>query len=284
MLRILVLGCSGLIGYNLCRWWGVRSDVEVHGVCRRLDEASKYLKTIGVNVLCVGSVHELRHKQIENYDYVVNCIGITKHDRRSGQLDDLYNANVGIPVCLSQVCESLNTTFVQISTDCVFDGLVGSYTTYDAPNATDDYGKSKAFAERLLVKDSLVVRTSTVGFHPTRREGLFDWFANTSSQDVKGFQGAIYSGLPTTEFADRLLAFLTANEVKRGLFNLSGPKITKYELLRLLNDFGNFGKQINIDTEVKIDRSLVCSVELRSNVSRNWAEMVERECVLNGYV
>ena len=261
-------------------------NTRVTGYARTNEECCRLLANLGVEINNHSSVYQAVPEMIAggDFDCVVNCIGITKHDRASSDLEALYGANLALPIFLAKLCENRSTLFVQISTDCVFSGHQGGYTDHCAPDATDDYGLSKALAESSLKRDSVVIRTSTVGFHPYRREGLFDWFVTNESDHCYGFTNAIYSGLTTTFFAADLFNFMATNTLDRGLVNMAGPRINKYELLKILNIEGGFNKTILQRQDPVIDRSLERSVSLTTFEGVGWTEMIKRELKENGYI
>lgn len=285
-MKILVLGCSGLIGYNLCRWWVKNPDIILAGYSRTNEACCIELASLGVDIHNHVCPFRAGSEMItgEGFDYVINCIGITKHDKSSSDLELLYGANVALPIFLAKLCKDEGTSFIQISTDCVFSGRRGGYTDLCIPDAPDDYGLSKALAESSLSTVSYVVRTSTVGFHPYRREGLFDWFVTNESNSCDGFVNAVYSGLPTTSFADDLLNFMMINTGECRVLNMSGPTINKYELLHLLNIEGNFKRTIVKKSVPMIDRSLQRSPTLHPLGGGSWEEMIRRELKSNGYI
>lgn len=71
-----------------------------------------------------------------------------------------------------------------------------------------------------------------------------------------GYRKAIFSGLPTLEFAKVVRDFVIPNTSLKGLYHVGGDPIDKDSLLRLISKV--YGKQIEIeaDDSVVIDRSL----------------------------
>ena len=51
------------------------------------------------------------------------------------------------------------------------------------------------------------------------------------SEEVNGFENAIFSGLPTVEMAHIIEKFVIPNSNLQGLFHVSASPISKYDLL-----------------------------------------------------
>ena len=72
-----------------------------------------------------------------------------------------------------------------------------------------------------------------------------------------GFKNAYFSGLTSLELAKIIYKFVLKKQlIKRGLYNLSGPKINKFELLNIIKNI--YKKNIDIleENQFRIDRSL----------------------------
>lgn len=187
-------------------------------------------------------------------DVVVNCVGLTKH--HSEAEDPLLSIplNALLPHRLADLCAATGSRLVHVSTDCVFSGTRGGYLEDDAPDAVDVYGKSKHLGE---VDDAhaITLRTSTIGHELQSAYGLLEWFLSQQGS-CKGFNRAIFSGLPNTEFARVVRDVVIPRPELHGLYHVGADPIGKYELLKLIARV--YGKQIDIvrDDEFSIDRSL----------------------------
>jgi dTDP-4-dehydrorhamnose reductase len=84
---------------------------------------------------------------------------------------------------------------------------------------------------------------------------LLEWFLSQQGS-CKGFNRAIFSGLPNTEFARVVRDVVIPRPELHGLYHVGAAPIGKYELLKLIAEV--YGKQIEIvcDDEFMIDRSL----------------------------
>jgi dTDP-4-dehydrorhamnose reductase len=254
--KVLVLGANGMIGHVMFRVLSEHKDWIVFGTerTRTASQAgsatpSKNLLT-GIDLTCVDTLTKLFGHVAP--DVVVNCAGLTKHLADSGDPLKALPINALLPHRLADLCLLLNARLIHVSTDCVFSGEKGNYSETDRPDAIDVYGKSKELGE---VKDrnAITLRTSTIGHELNSHHGLLEWFLLQSS--CKGYSKAIFSGLPSVEFARVVRDVVIPNKALKGLYQVGASPIDKNTLLNMIAN--QYGKQVNIisDDIVQIDRS-----------------------------
>ena len=85
--------------------------------------------------------------------------------------------------------------------------------------------------------------------------GLFNWFMKQNN-DIKGFTGAIWTGVTTLTLAKAMEQ--AVNENLCGVYNLvNNESISKFELTGLFNKhFRNNSLKINEDNKLQLDKSL----------------------------
>ena len=99
------------------------------------------------------------------------------------------------------------------------------------------------------------MRTSIIGHELQTKYSLLNWFLD-QKKFVEGYKNAFFSGLTTLEIAKVLDRFIIPNKNLEGLYHLSGKKISKYDLLNLIKKVYKKDIKININKNVKINRSL----------------------------
>ena len=187
-------------------------------------------------------------------DVVVNCIGLTKHHKEAEDPQMALPLNALLPHRMADLCAVAGARLIHVSTDCVFAGTKGNYGEADAPDAGDVYGKSKHLGE-VDYPHAITLRTSTIGHELQSAYGLLEWFLS-QQESCKGFNRAIFSGLPNTEFARVVRDVVIPRPDLHGLYHVGADPVGKYALLKLIANV--YGKQIDIvrDDEFMIDRSL----------------------------
>ena len=89
----------------------------------------------------------------------VDCVIHTAY--RQGE--DAWSTNVDGSRVVAREARAAGARLVHLSTDIVFDGSRGGYREEDEPRPVNDYGRSKAEAERVVVAEhpeALIARTS----------------------------------------------------------------------------------------------------------------------------
>ena len=193
-MKILILGISGLIGSSVFRELSKEKDLEAYGTIRNYRFKNffelKYQKYI------VSDFDILKSEILENLyekikpNYIINCIGITKHNPEIKNFNKTIKINSILPHKINLFLKNKKTRLIHISTDCVFSGKKGFYTEEDFRDAKDIYGKSKSIGED-LDGDSIILRTSTIGHELFYRGGLLEWFLK-SNIECDGYKKAFF--------------------------------------------------------------------------------------------
>ena len=257
-MKVLVFGASGMIGSAMFRVLSANTGWQVWGSLRSAD-ARRFFTTDQQDKLVAGVDVEKHDALVRMFasvrpDVVVNCIGLTKHHKEAEDPQLALPLNAFLPHRMADLCAVAEARLIHVSTDCVFAGTKGNYTEADAPDAVDVYGKSKHLGE-VDYPHAITLRTSTIGHELQSAYGLLEWFLSQQGS-CKGFNRAIFSGLPNTEFARVVRDVVILRPDLHGLYHVGADPIGKYELLKLIARV--YGKQIDIvrDDEFVIDRSL----------------------------
>jgi len=160
-----------------------------------------------------------------------------------------------LPHRLALLCSSAGARLIHVSTDGVFSGKRGNYTEADHPDAEDHYGRSKALGE-VGEPWALTVRVCPVGRELLSARSVVEWFLAQRGGAVRGYVHARFSGL-TTPVVARILGDIAERHPSiRGIRHLSGPPLSKFNFLRLLNEHFGCGAVIEPDESHQIDRTL----------------------------
>ncbi|SDJ71559.1 MULTISPECIES: dTDP-4-dehydrorhamnose reductase family protein [Bradyrhizobium] len=259
MIKILVVGVSGMLGSTAYRFFASSKGIRVTGTARSLREIEALPRrddaTIigGVDATDIDSV--IGVIGTEKPDVVINCVGVIKQLASSKSSLTSIAINSLFPHRLAQICAASNARLIQISTDCVFAGDKGNYRETDIPDAHDLYGRSKLLGE-VDYPHAITLRTSIIGHELGRAVSLIDWFLSQPGPRVSGYHRAIYSGFPTIELVRIIRDFVIPKPELHGLWHVASAPINKFDLLTLVKEV--YGKTIEIvpDDSLVIDRSL----------------------------
>ena len=259
-MRVLILGGDGMLGHQFFKHFSrLNSPMDVRVTLRQ-----------GVGIYCsyglftsenaFGCVDVRSTDRVEEVfaefrpEVVVNAVGIVKQLPSAKEAIPCIELNALLPHRLSLLCKDIGARLVQLSTDCVFSGQKGNYQESDPSDAEDLYGKTKFLGE-LHDKHCLTLRTSSIGFELGSSKGLLEWFL-AQRGTVKGYRNAIFTGLTSMELARVLESLLIKHTGASGLYQVSGDRINKYDLLHLFRKYLHHEIEIIPDEKFSCDRSL----------------------------
>lgn len=278
-MKVLVFGASGMIGSAMFRVLSEKKEWQVWGTLRA-DSAKRFFSEALIGKL-LANVNVDSHDALVRVfaqvqpDVVINCIGLTKHHREADDPLLAIPLNTLLPHRMADLCAVAGARLVHVSTDCVFAGTKGGYVEGDAPDAGDVYGKSKHLGE-VDYPHAITLRTSTIGHELQNAYGLLEWFLSQQGS-CRGFNRAIFSGLPNTVFAQLVRDVVIPMPELHGLYHVGGQPIGKYELLSCIANV--YGKRIDIirDDDFVIDRSLNSARFCKATgyVSASWPELIQ---------
>lgn len=276
-MKILIFGATGLIGNNLFRFLSKSNDLEVYGTYRSEKLLLFFNELEKRNLLFFdvdnSNIDDL-FKKIKP-DIVLNLIAITKHVKEAANFPKVVQVNSVFPHTLAKVCDEYSSKLIQISTDCVFSGLKGSYLESDQPDDSSMYGKSKALGE-VTYGNHLTIRTSAIGRELDTKYGLVEWFLS-QEKSCFGYSNAIFSGLTARYLGHIIQNYILPFKNLSGLYHISANPINKFDLLCRLGVF--YKKDIDIisDNHIVIDRSLNSNKFKNATgyISPSWEQLID---------
>jgi len=276
-MRVLVLGASGMIGSTMLRVLARNTNWDVIGSVRAATKPESLVDwdakwCCGVDLANPDHLPKLFREV--HPDVVINCAGLTRHLLSGNDPVLALTMNALLPHRLAELSGISCARLIHISTDCVFSGKKGSYCEDDQPDAIDFYGKTKHLGE-VAGPGLLTLRTSTIGHERVTRYGLLEWFL--AQERCKGYRKAIFSGLPTVEFARVVRDLVIPNSSLEGLYHVGAEEIDKDALLRLIAKVYRKRVEIETDDQVVIDRSLDSKrfTAATGYCAPSWPEMIE---------
>ena len=246
-----------MLGHKLVQV--LQNDLDVWATVRRsLDEIERFgifERSQTIESLDVLDTKALRSSiDLTKPDVVVNAIGVVKQ-QYGADPGEMLSLNADLPHTLASMSKDLGFRLITISTDCVFSGSKGSYREIDRPDAIDIYGKSKLKGE-VTDPNCLTLRTSMIGRELDTCHSLVEWMLAHRNKEVRGYVNAIFSGFPTICLAQTIAAVITDHPALTGVYHVSSEAISKYDLLKLINEEYDANIRIIPDNSVRIDRSL----------------------------
>ena len=248
-MKILVLGATGMAGHTIALYFKERGN----NVIAFSREPFLYCDNVIGDIFNTEKIRVLLLE--ENFDVVINCIGILNQDAENNPSKAIY-LNSYLPHFIADTLRNTNTKLIHMSTDCVFAGNSGPYFENSFCDGNTFYDRSKALGE---VNDNknLTFRNSIIG--PDMKQngiGLFNWFMKQNGP-INGYTGAIWTGVTTLTLAKAMEKAIEQSLC--GLYNLvNNESISKYDLLQLFNEnFTGNNLIINKEESFKLDKTLL---------------------------
>ena len=242
-----------MLGSTICR--AIAGTTDLHFTTRGLDNPNKSFGTHhpGFDAYKPDTIHALIH-QLSPKE-IVNCVGLIKQRPEGKDPVACIKINSLLPHLLAQSAKSINARVITFGTDCIFSGRDGNYGDDSVSDAEDIYGKSK-FVGELTEAPGLTIRSSIIGPELGSQLSLFEWFRANKGGTVKGFTGAMYSGLTTLEMGRLVSKLIFEQPELFGRWTVASPTISKFELLEIINNVFKLGIKIIPESDFKCDRSL----------------------------
>ena len=152
-MKILLLGASGQLGFDLCRLFQNNECFDVSPLTRT-----------DLDLMHIARIPEVLHQY--QFDILINCTAYNRVDDAQSHSQLAYAINTYAVEALAKYCAEVRAKFVHVSSDFVFNGEKTSpYTETDLVMPLSVYGTSKLLGELFAQQshnDVLVIRTASL--------------------------------------------------------------------------------------------------------------------------
>lgn len=235
-MKILIIGSHGMAGHIITKYLKKQG----YGISTVARSNADFC----LNIEDITTVKEFLEKIKNDYDYIINCIGLLVKDSID-RPDRAAIINAWFPHAIEHAIEDSKTKLIHLSTDCVFDGKKGNYIETDVHTEMNAYGSSKSFGEINNSKD-VTFRMSIIGTEIKQSgTGLLNWVVNSPNKELQGWENAWWNGITTLQLAKCIDAYI-CNPSIVGIYHVvnNNIKINKYELLKKINQIFKLNKSI----------------------------------------
>jgi dTDP-4-dehydrorhamnose reductase len=228
MRKVLVLGSTGMLGSAVVSLLQAREH--------ELITASRSTG-IKFNAVSLNTQNLLTAAGLQQGDFVVNCVGLTKARIDETSLASralAVRVNTDFPNDLAQAAEKLGVKIIQVATDCVFSGVSGDYGESSSHDPLDVYGKTKSLGE-IPSPAVMHLRCSLIGPEIGRSSLFFEWVRQQPINAlIDGYTNHLWNGLGSFAFAKVVSGIMSEDLFKSGVQHLvPSNRVTKGELVRL---------------------------------------------------
>ena len=259
-MKIIILGSNGLVGNTITKYFFEKGDYQTIAILRDYSKLKLFQKKFHRNFIVIENI--LDYAETEKIfksikpDILINCLGITNKEILSKDiyLEQFITINSLFPHRLQRICSDLGARLIHLSTDCIFSGNKGFYSENDIPDPPDIYGRSKLLGE-LNYENTLTIRKSVIGHELESKKGLLEWFLDQTNF-VQGYKNVIFSGITVLELARLIDTYIIPRSDLKGILNISGESISKFDLLKILAQVYDKSIEIIPNESMKINRTL----------------------------
>ncbi|MFW6130204.1 MAG: dTDP-4-dehydrorhamnose reductase [Atribacterota bacterium] len=238
--NILIIGGSGLLGNKL------RITLEKNGYKvfstyykNKIDEVNNFFlditdrKDVDYNL------------KKSNPDIIVHTAAYTNVDECEKNKDIAFKINVEGTKNLVDFAKRIDSKFVYISTDYVFDGMKGNYAEDDETNPVNYYGWTKLKGEQIISKgidDFIIARTSVI--YGVNKNNFALWIINNlkNNKKINIVDDQFISPTYNVDLCEQLFSVINNN--KCGIFHTAGgERISRYNFSIKLSEMFGFNKE-----------------------------------------
>lgn len=256
-MSVLLLGSTSMIGHQMMAHFE-NVGINVTGTTRRKESTDS--KTVKFDVLedTIASLLDA----FPATSVIVNNIGIIKSNIQDGDSDSEVNAikvNSLFPHELVTEAAKRNIHVIQIATDCVYSGQIGSYNESSKHDAWDVYGKTKSLGE-VHASNMTLLRCSVIGREQGRSSNLIEWVLDQpENAQLSGYTNHLWNGLSTLAFSQICAGIIQNRNFVGGVHHVVPTAIvSKQELVTdIARAFGRDDISVSpVETPVAVDRTL----------------------------
>ncbi|MFX1383492.1 MAG: SDR family oxidoreductase [Promethearchaeota archaeon] len=182
--KILIIGANGFLGNNILFFQNVYDlkEQKFSFIAADLNNSNVDENIPFHYIDITKSDDTIKKIKKINPDVVLLTAAMTDVDYSEINKELATKTNSEGPKNVLNACENIDSKFVLISTDFVFDGTkVGLYTENDNPNPINHYGKTKYEAELTLINsniDYLICRTAVLYGWSKDKLNFITWLIN----------------------------------------------------------------------------------------------------------
>ena len=252
--KIFITGANGLLGQKLIQQLVKEGNFEVlasgRGKCRLPGGGFQY---ISLDIENEQAVKEILLK--EKPDIIIHGAAITNVDDCELQPERCYSVNVKGTRLLLNFAEQINSHFILLSTDFVFDGKKGPLDETAIPSPVNRYGQTKLEAEEIVSKSELkwaIVRTVLVfGIaHDMSRSNLVLWVKENleAGKEIQVVNDQYRTPTLAEDLAEGCI--LIAKKGAEGIYHISGPDfLTPYQMAMTTAEFFGLNQSLIKETD-----------------------------------
>ena len=261
-MKILITGANGLLGQHLVK---LLLDTTTHEIiATSKSEPRGIIQSSRIHYYSLDITDGMEVNLLIDKigpDVVIHCAALTQVDECEQNPIKAWDVNVTATRFIVDAAKKINSFFVFISTDFVFDGMSGPYKESDILNPVSYYGSTKVAAEKAVAESGLqyaIIRTCLLYGNILfgNRSNIITWVKENleNGQQIKVVSDQMRTPTYVEDLAKGVL--LVVEKRATGLFHISGNDfLSPYEMAMstaaYLNLDATFIQKVNADVFIQ---------------------------------
>ena len=261
-MKILLTGANGLLGQHLVK---LLLDTTTHEIiATSKSEPRGIIQSSRIHYYSLDITDGMEVNLLIDKigpDVVIHCAALTQVDECEQNPIKAWDVNVTATRFIVDAAKKINSFFVFISTDFVFDGMSGPYKESDILNPVSYYGSTKVAAEKAVAESGLqyaIIRTCLLYGNILfgNRSNIITWVKENleNGQQIKVVSDQMRTPTYVEDLAKGVL--LVVEKRATGLFHISGNDfLSPYEMAMstaaYLNLDATFIQKVNADVFIQ---------------------------------
>jgi dTDP-4-dehydrorhamnose reductase len=244
-MKILLTGSNGLLGQKLVAVLRQQPEVAVVATARGINRLADIYPDVRFVTLDVTDAAQVRQVLAEEQPtHLIHTAAMTQVDECELNQAACWTQNVTAVEYLASACADLGIHLTHLSTDFIFNGLVGPLAEDAEPDPISHYGESKLAAERIVQATPglrwAIARTVLVygTVHGGGRSNIVLWVRDSLRKGQQIKVVADQWRTPTLAEDLALGCWLLAQHDAQGIYHLSGRELlTPYQMAQQVAAF-----------------------------------------------
>lgn len=245
-MKVFVFGANGMLGNYIKSYLLQQYDVIP---LTRYDYDLEYLSIDSLERFILD-------RRLIKGDIIVNCAGVIPQSSKQRDINTrlYFIINSIFPIVLSMLCKKYGLKMIHITTDCVYSGRKGNYNEDSLHDETNDYGLSKSLGD---MSSCTIIRTSIIGEEIKNERSLLEWIRFNAGKEINGFVNHHWNGVTCLQLAKVIENIIKNNKYWEGVRHIFSPRaVSKYELLKIINDIYELNITINKYETQTVDKTI----------------------------
>ena len=270
MLKILILGGSGLLGKKLVE----KASDSFEVISTFNNHKIEHSKSRTIRIKLPDEFFNLKSLIFnERPNLIINTIANTNIDYCEQHKTETYLLHVEMNKQIFKLCEDVASKFIFISSDYVFDGKKGDYMEYDKTSPVNYYGETKAIAESIILQNPIntVLRSSLIyDWDPQVRFLNFVVDKLRKNENIQAYDDFLTAPIFLEDLVGSIIKAVEKNV--SGIYNLAGPScVTRMDFALAIAKKFNFDRNLIEPVSVK-SSNLIAERPRNSSLNKIKAE------------